>query len=279
VIEIQINNQAPADFTDFLVGAGQPAFDVSIRTTPDNAPLRWTITPLNNDSGRVNPNRGTTRQFSFTPNVRSARRRLRTGSRQPNAAVGYRIEVVMTPQGAAAETLTVEFEQDEHSILRQEYLDFGATPPARADIEAHDGDFNVGNYSLVLNLTVMQTRFNNTMGNYRGRTVRVNGQNVAIPQTATVTISSGYRNPRRNVAAGSQFPVGSRHVWGRALDLVPDTPVTVRVGNQDVTLGVHRHLYPALQAAAATQGTAIAEDGPIQVPLGSTREDHIHLQW
>jgi hypothetical protein len=207
------------------------------------------------------------------------------------------------------ERATAEIQQDERSILRQEYLDFGGTPPARANLIEHNGDFNVGNYTLVLNLTEMQTKFNHAVTTYRGRTVRVQGQNVLIPQSAGVRVTSAYRNPRRNVAAGSLFPITSRHVQGHAIDMAPVTPVTVTLpprpaaprqhapaapghhapaaprpqppaqAPQTVTLELHTHLYHALHAAANTQGRAIAEQGATPVPVGDRREDHIHLQW
>ena len=67
---------------------------------------------------------------------------------------------------------------------------------------------------------------------------------------------------------------------GRALDMVPVTPVTVVVSHHPVQLALHAHLYPALAAAANTQGHAIAESSAIDtVPVGSPNENHIHVEW
>ena len=127
----------------------------------------------------------------------------------------------------------------------------------------------------------MQARFNNIVSSYRGQSVTVNGHVVQIPQTAGVTLASAYRNPQRNRAIGSVH-VNSFHVLGRALDLIPATPVTVQVAGHPVHLGLHTHLFPALKAAAATQGTAIAETSATnQVPVGTATpipENHIHVQ-
>jgi hypothetical protein len=73
--------------------------------------------------------------------------------------------------------------------------------------------------------------------------------------------------------------VDSYHVLGRALDLVPATPVTVQVAGHPLHLDLHTHLFPALKDAAATQGKAIAETGPNQVDVDDPNADHIHVQW
>ena len=57
-------------------------------------------------------------------------------------------------------------------------------------------------------------------------------------------------------------------------------PVTVHVAGHPVQLAPHVHLFPALAAAAATQGSAIAETNAINVvPVGDPNENHIHVQW
>jgi len=136
--------------------------------------------------------------------------------------------------------------------------------------------------------------FTGTVAAYRGRevltTVVIDGETyenvpVTIPTDASVTVSSGYRNPQRNRAVGSLFP-DSRHTRGRALDMSPSAvqvTVQVPVDNPTITrrvaLDLHETLYPALDAAAGTQGTAICEDGNVQLDCTNTRTDHVHLQW
>jgi hypothetical protein len=289
-IQIHVGNRPASQFGDFLVGTGQSPISVSIRTAPQAAGVMWAIKPSNKYSGAVDPSAGPSKELNFTPDATAARAKLRTGSRTPNVPVGYIISVVMASNGRPESTLE-QILQDEKSILRQEYVDFATQPlpanmvgqppdpPARSALMLHLGPFNTGNYQYVANLADMQARFNNIVSSYRGQPVTVNGQVVQIPQTAGVTLASAYRNPQRNRAIGSVH-LNSLHVLGRALDLIPATPVTVQVAGHPVHLGIHAHLFPALAAAAATQGTAIAETNATnQVAIGNSDENHIHVQW
>jgi len=291
MIEIRVGNLMASQFCDFLIGVGQPPISVTIRTVPPEAAIMWAIKPLNQYSGTVDPSAGSSKELRFTPDVSSARATLRAGSRTPNVPIGYLISVVLPTSGGRQESAIEEIQQDEQSILRQEYVDFAAqpvpsamvglapAPPARTALALHQGQFNKGNYRYVTNLPDMQARFNNIVNSYRGRNVIVNGQVVQIPQTAGVILYSAYRNPQRNRAVLSHY-LDSRHVTGRALDLAPVTPVTVHVAGHPVQLAPHVHLFPALAAAAATQGSAIAETNAINVvPVGDPNENHIHVQW
>lgn len=294
-IQIQVGNHQPSQFCDFLVGAGQPPISVSIRTAPQAADVMWGVKPSNKFSGTVDPSAGPSKESKFTPDATAARATLRSGSRTPNIPVGYLISVVMASNGRQESTIE-QILQDEKSILRQEYVDFAAqpippgasgapmvrqppAPPPRSALTLHNGPFNTGNYQYVVNLADMQARFNNIVSSYRSQSVTVNGQVVQIPQTAGVTLGSAYRNPQRNRAVLS-VNLNSSHVLGRALDLIPATPVTVQVAGHPVHLDLHTHLFPALKAAAATQGTAIAETNATnQVQVGTATENHIHVQW
>jgi hypothetical protein len=288
-IQIQVGNQPPSQFCDFLVGTGQSPISVSIRTAPQAADVMWEIKPSDKFSGTVDPSAGPSKESKFTPDAIAARATLRSGSQTPNIPVGYLISVVMASNGRQESTIE-QILQDEKSILRQEYVDFAAqpipadmvglppAPPPRSALTLHLGAFNKGNYQYVVNLGDMQARFDNIVSSYRSQSVTVNGQVVQIPQTAEVLLKSAYRNPQRNRFVGSHH-VNSFHVLGRALDLVPATPVTVQVAGHPVHLGLHTHLFQALKAAAATQGTAIAETGPDQVPVDDPNADHIHVQW
>ena len=140
----------------------------------------WAIKPLNKYSGTVNPSAGPSKELNFTPDVTWARATLRSGSRTPNVPVGYLISVVM-PSGGRQESAIEELQQDEQSILRQEYIDFAAQPvpagmqgqapppPARLALTLHPGQFNSGNYRYVVNLADMQARFSNIVSSYRGQ--------------------------------------------------------------------------------------------------------------
>ena len=213
----------------------------------------WTVHGVSPNAGDGNPHQATNRtQFSFRPNPS---RRPTSGSRTPNDPIQYRVEAQ-----AAGRTGTFDLTQDETDIIRQEYLDLGPrTPPDRTSIVSPTiATYNTGNYSLIVD-GGMDNAFNNTETEFQALTPA----GVAAPQ---IGVSSGYRNPRRNVAAGSEFPVGSRHVWGTALDLtVP---------------GANATLWTRLRTAGANAGnSSICENGPTQVPCTDANVDHVHIQW
>jgi len=193
---------------------------------------------------------------------------------------------------------------DEVDCLRQEYIDLDAEViPDREEIVPIESAFNKGNYSVGLNAG-MQEKFSKVLAGYRGHVVlhepipdmkglrNLNtsllaepfiheGEPVFIPNDALLIVKSGYRCPRRNVGvAHSLFPITSKHVWGRALDLAPRTTLGVTPSGKKVPLIVHSHLYPTLLSAARAISTAaIGEHGTKPVPIGDASEDHVHLQW
>jgi hypothetical protein len=236
--------------------------------------------------------------FRFVPAdnqalVNNRRTQWTKGSLQANTAITFQVTAKATLNGTTYETKLSDtnlgpLSQDETDRLRQEYEDYGIPVPARSEVvPSVPGGFNTGNYGVQLSVG-LDTHFNAILGAYRGRrvTVVIDGQpyNTTIPTTANLGISSAYRNPQRNhhPTVGSVHP-DSRHTRGRALDLVPTEPVRVTVvvnrRPRVVTLPLHEVVYPALQAAAATQGTAIAEHSAIPVPVGDPSENHIHVQW
>ena len=114
---------------------------------------------------------------------------------------------------------------------------------------------------------------------YRTQMTLVNDEvTVPMPASASLTIASGFRNPRRNKAAGSvhnsQGDI-SRHVLGSALDLVPDG-VSVLINNKQVPLQWDDNLYPALCAAASSLGLhVLPEEGCCDiVDCGTDRRPH-----
>jgi hypothetical protein len=216
-------------------------------------PADWTVQGVSPNAGDGNPHRATNRsQFSFRPNPR---RRPTTGSRTPNDPIQYRVEA-----RAGGQTAAFDLTQDETDIIRQEYIDLGPTrPPARSSIVAPTiATYNTGNYSLIVD-----GGMDNAMTNTEREFQTLTPAGTAAP---AIGVSSGYRNPRRNVAAGSEFPVTSRHVWGTALDLtVP---------------GANATLWARLRAAGANAGnTSICENGPTQIPCNNPSVDHVHIHW
>lgn len=230
--------------------------NASVPPTPAGTPpnFLWTVTGLSPDAGNGNPHvQTTTGNFTFQPNPVN---RPDTGARVPNDPIRYQVDA--ESRGTVG---TFILEQDETDIIRQEYIDLGpVVPPARNIIVAPAiATYNTGNYGLIVDNGMDNAR-NNTETEFQNLTPAAQ-----LPAPA-IGISSGYRNPRRNVAVGSHFPVGSRHVWGRALDLTIPAPTAV--------------LWARLrQAGAAAGNTSICEDGPIHVPCGNANVDHVHIQW
>jgi hypothetical protein len=246
-------------------------------------------------------------EFRFTPSMTKElvndRKRFTLGGNSPvtNPPISFEIKAVVTYKGVENQALLSQslgvLTQDEIDTLRQEYFDYKThvdkriTIPARKEFvktlaPAYAGArFNTGNYNYQLS-DGLDKRFANILASYRGRAVTTiyNGREYStqIPSDAKIFINSAYRNPQRNRDVGSKHP-NSRHVFGAALDLKPSSVVTAKIivdGKQKtVQLSLHGTVYPALAAAAATQGTAIAENGSGEVKLGDPKEDHIHVQW
>jgi hypothetical protein len=86
----------------------------------------------------------------------------------------------------------------------------------------------------------------------------------SAPVPAT-SVKSGYRNPQRNKAVGSQHP-SSRHVSGTALDL--------GVAGANATLWARLR-----QAGASAAPTSICEIGATEVPCNDPDVNHVHIQW
>jgi hypothetical protein len=217
------------------------------------ARVNWTVTGVSANAGNGNPHTARNKaQFSFKPNPSN---RPRTGSRSPNNPIEYKVDAE-----AGGGSSSFSLIQDETDIIRQEYIDLGPrTPPARSSIVTPTiATYNTGNYSLIVD-GGMDNALTNTEAEFQTLTPQA--------QVApAISVSSGYRNPRRNVAAGSQFPVTSRHVLGTALDLtVPAATAT---------------LWARLRLAGANAGnSSICEDGPIQVSCSNPNVDHVHIQW
>lgn len=82
-----------------------------------------------------------------------------------------------------------------------------------------------------------------------------------------LTVSSGYRNPRRNLAVGSQS-ANSYHVYGRALDIVvPAVPGRTRA-----------ELYCILEQAGSNYAFAISEVGATPATCNNASVDHVHVR-
>ena len=101
------------------------------------------------------------------------------------------------------------------------------------------------------------------MANFEQLTHQEVGQNAPIPE---VQVESGYRNPCRNVAAKSELPATSCHVWGSALDLI--------------IVGANAVLWERLRRAGAMTGhRSICEKGPKKCDCSDPKVNHVHIEW
>jgi peptidase M15-like protein len=243
-------------------------------------PINWTVTPVSANAGNGNPHTAANQaNFTFTPNPTH---RLTTGSRTANDAIEYRVEAA-----AGTAKASVNLVQDETDIIRQEYVDFGAGPPARSDIVTPSiATYNTGNYTLIVDKGMDNAR-TGTETAFATLTQAAAPHPPAAPTDAGVApdagagpdagvapvpvpaigVSSGYRNPRRNVAAGSVLATGSQHVWGRALDLT--------------VAGANATLWTRLRQAGQDAGNtvSICEIGPNQVACTATGVNHVHINF
>jgi hypothetical protein len=270
------------------------------KLTPPKAgtPIAWAVVGQNTPSRDLsiaeihNTDVSGISTFTFSPSqnahfVHVRQTQYKTGSRVPNDPLNF--EVIAggaSLESRLSQTQLGMLKQDEIDTLRQEYVDFQLTLPDRsivvpAIVDASGNNYNVGNYKVQLSVG-LPDHFAAILARYRSQTTVVKGQVIPMPANASIIIASGFRNPRRNVAAGSvhnsQGDI-SKHVLGRALDLVP-APASVFVNNTQVQLGLYHNLYPALCAASSATGiTVLPEKGCCTiVPCGSN-ENHTHVNW
>jgi len=220
--------------------------------------IQWTVHGISARSGGGNPHSASNKAyFSFTPNPTN---RPTTGVRGvANDPIQYKVEA-RVPQGVIK---FYDLKQDESDIIRQEYIDLGpVTPPWRLDLEVPaDPRFNTGNYHLIVDRG-MSDAFRATEANF-ARLRQAAAPGAPVP---AIHVESGYRNPRRNVAAGSEYPVTSRHVWGRALDLIADSATA--------------QVWDALRRAGLDAGYAsICEYRAKRVSCNDPSVNHVHIEW
>jgi Domain of unknown function (DUF4157) len=219
--------------------------------------IHWTVYGVSTHSGDGNPHSVSNQAyFAFTPNPTN---RPRTGARVPNDPIRYQVEA-RVPNGVIK---FYDLTQDETDIIRQEYIDLGpVTPPERWEIEAPaDPGFNVGNYNLIVDRG-MSDAFTATEANFI-RLMQAAAPGAPVP---AITVESGYRNPRRNVAAGSRHPVDSRHVWGSAFDLS--------------VAGATADVWTRLRQAGMDAGyTSICEHDADKVSCNDPSVNHVHIHW
>jgi hypothetical protein len=215
-----------------------------------------------------------------------------TGSLLANDYIAFEITAELQRDGVTLRSRLSEEEptlgklqQDELDILRQEYVDYKMNIPARADVTPAKGSmFNWGNYSYVLGLDGMESHYDSLLDRYRHSKVVVNGSSVDMPANASVSITLAYINPQRrnkldpgylhSIHHGQGYPF---HMYGRALDLAA-VPVKVLTGPR-TQVSLHSSLFPDLEAAARSLGTAWCDSGAEEVDSSDLSENHVHFQW
>ncbi|HYV27659.1 MAG TPA: D-Ala-D-Ala carboxypeptidase family metallohydrolase [Candidatus Eisenbacteria bacterium] len=277
-----------------FVSTDQIALKAQVTPALAGSPVKWTVVGQGAASGISGFPSGEVHStdaqgistFTFKPSdngsfVRDRQTGYTTASRQPNKPISFEViaelQSVTTLRSRLSQTTLGLLQQDETDVLRQEYVDFSIPVPSRSDVvPSLGGYFNGGPYGVQLSAD-LPNHYNAILNAYRGSTITVNGQSVGIPQTAPIQVTCGFRSPRINKAVGSILR-DSRHMRGRALDLKPIV-FDVVVNGRRTPVSLHGSLYPALQAAAATQGFAFAEQSARPVPLGDPTENHIHVEW
>lgn len=201
----------------FLVGQARV---LSVRVAaPAGASATWEITPLGDHSGTVPVSTGSGNRFDYTPVVTQAQRSVpegipsgpeELGTKVANLPIRYQIKATVVVNGTTHEKVEI-IEQDERDIIRQEWVDFrtwrnGFTlhVPYRNRLVTTDREGNVrGNYDLILDSSMTEL-------------LEATEANLG----AGVYVSSGWRNPQRNLWAGSTV-ANSNHQHGGAVDMQP----------------------------------------------------------
>jgi hypothetical protein len=237
--------------------------------------ITWTVNSVSAKSGKGKPHTGKGPTFKFKPNPTG---RPTAGSRSPNPAIAYRVEAK-----AGALTGTFDLEQDETDRIRQEYVDYHVTVPDRSIVVSPSiAGYNTGNYTLIVD-GGMDAKLTATTAEFARLTQAAAAPAAGTPPPAAgggsgapppapapvpvpaIHVTSGYRNPQRNKAVGSEFP-NSYHVRGKALDLG--------------VAGPNATLWARLRAAGATAAASSScEDGPTNVACSNANVDHVHIQW
>ena len=232
------------------------------------------------------------------------------GSRDANTAIGFDVVAYETAEGGdILKTRLSEapelglIKQNEKDRLRQEYVDYGLLYDGY-DVPTYDKvvptlnsqygpKMNEGNYTVQIS-DQLPEKFATILSAYSGHTFVINGHTVQISGTASLTVSSGYRNPQRNhdLSVGGKLSPPSKHILGKALDLVPSADIGKIDGKrQFIDIDMFQYLYPILFQVAQGAGKAIAETNKNSrgervalhqitgYPNSTEKPNHIHVQW
>jgi hypothetical protein len=284
---LEIKREGPTGRTFVTTDSITLSVDPPTGPEGEKVPVDWSVTGVSADAGSGDPAGAKDEStFTFTP---TATNRPVDGARAPNAPIAYRVEAIAGEQKA-----TFELKQDEVDTMRQEYVDYGADVPARGSfVNPEFPGSNVGNYSKIVDggIAATMTGVASEWARLTNEQAVSDAANNMLPedvvpgtaplprqdpdpgiaplpvQIPELQIESGYRNPQRNNAAGSQYLTTSKHIFGRALDLYP-------AGGADA------ELWARLEKAGEAIGDkALCEDGATPTECSDPKTDHVHVQW
>lgn len=234
----------------------------------------WKIEGVTSNDG--NPTFSLAESNSICEFIPNPINRPTTGSSQHNDPIKY---IVKTQILGLRKVF--ELEQDGKSVLIQEYIDYGTTwTPGRNEIFADNGIWNTGNYSTNANYNENAANYPYDSG-YIAATGNNRFQEIwdeLVENYGTLCIEAGidneglavnscYRNPQRNRDVGSVL-INSNHTIGHAMDV---RTLGARTSQKWILLN---------NAAEQINGVnGICENGPTQIPCGSSNQSHVHLAW
>ncbi|HEY2028927.1 MAG TPA: hypothetical protein VGH20_06930 [Myxococcales bacterium] len=243
---------------------------VDLQVTPAAAApgVRWEVKPLG-AAAAVIVDQGHGPRLVF----RAASGNDQAGSRKPNRALQY--EITARVDGEAIQT-TLRVQQDEADVLRQEYADYKtAFQPKRKDLGAlKHPRLNTGNYTLVAE-EVSGTL--DSLVDEVGAQVKALLHQRGLSQEFDLEgcVTSGFRNPQRNRAAGS-IALNSLHVRGRAIDCDPRAVPIAGLTSSDMMCVVEN---AGLLAVKPLHGRAFTEKGAATfLECDSPAADHVHIE-
>jgi hypothetical protein len=231
--------------------------------------------------------------FTYTPGTgafRILREYLWTGgSLKANPPIAFEVTAELERDGVTLRSRLTEevsalgkLEQDELDILRQEYVDYKMSGPARGQCQAVASFANTGNYAHGWNLEQLESQYEAILDKYRRTTIILNGNNVALPLSAQVLVTLGYINPQKDKAIGrcnNDNIIPDAHLRGRALDLVPG-PLQVEIGQRRTWLDRYHDSFPHLvEAGKALSALTLLRTGCNTVTPGNLAGNHVHVEF
>lgn len=211
-IDVRINGQKLSDFSDhFLINYRDILENtLEIVTIPADSTVIWDLVSDGAHCGINSVNGGTDKTFAFNPKAMVSDR-PKNGSTARSRAVRFVLSVTANHATEGEAKQCFEIMQSVRSILRQEYVDFELTPPPLEEVVEAAATTNFTSEDFTRTSNYAPYVVDSGMRDIAQRTRNQYGRELII--------SSCFRNPRRNKAAGGADR--SVHMSGGAVDLVP----------------------------------------------------------